>query len=138
MHDGRHDFDFEVGTWKIAPSGYGHVVRRLWDGATIAQLIVRKPSRRVRGSLLSIYNPSSRQWSIYWADAQEGTLSAPLLGHFRNGIGTFVSRDTANGGAITRLCIFNITSRSFQTIQDQSHDGGHTWSGRRGATFTRQ
>jgi len=139
MRDGRHDFDFEIGAWKIAPSGYGHIVRKLWDGATIAQLVIPNPRRHVRGSLLSIYNPSSRQWSIYWADAKDGTLSSPLLGRFRNGVGSFVGRDSVDGHAImTRLCIFNIASRSFQTLEETSSDGGRTWGGAKRATFTRQ
>jgi hypothetical protein len=137
--DGRHDFDFEIGTWKMEPSGYGHVVRKLWDGATIAQLIVLKPSRHVRGSLLSIYTPASRQWSIYWADAEDGTLSPPLVGHFHDGVGTFVGHDTIDGrAALTRLRIFDITPRTFQTVQAESRDGGHTWRSGETTAYIRQ
>jgi hypothetical protein len=129
LRDGRHDFDFEIGSWTITPSGYGHVVRKLWDGATIAQLVIPKPVLHVRGSLLSLYNPSSREWKIYWANASDGALSPPLAGSFHNGIGVFIGHDTVGGHPVmTRFIYSHVTRRSFQTVQAMSHDSGRTWT----------
>jgi hypothetical protein len=129
LADGRHDFDFEIGSWTIAPGGYGHVVRELWSGATIAQLIVPGPARRVRGSLLSLYDPNRRLWHVYWADAKDGSLSKPLTGSFRNGVGTFTGADTRDGHPIlVRIVYDRITASSFQTIQSESGDNGRRWS----------
>lgn len=137
QHDGRHDFDFEIGTWKMSPSGDGHVVRRLWDGATIAQLIIPAPKERVRGSLLGLYNPATKAWSIYWADAQDGTLSTPLVGCFRSGIGTFTGRETAAGGShFVRLVFSHIERSSFETVQSTSIDG-RTWTNANKTIYTR-
>ncbi|MBV9055218.1 MAG: hypothetical protein JO078_00320 [Candidatus Eremiobacteraeota bacterium] len=136
--DGRHDFDFEVGTWKMSPSGNGHVVRKLWDGATIAQLIVPRPARHVRGSLLTIYRPSSREWNIYWADAGDGTVSRPLIGHFHDSVGIFIGHDSLNGRpALIRLVFSHISARSFQTVQSESVDNGRTWAGERTEIYSR-
>ena len=126
--DGRHDFDFELGTWSMAPSGNIHVVRKLWDGATIAQLVVPAPAPHVRGSLLSLYDPSAHLWNVYWADANDGSLSKPLTGGFRNGIGTFIGPDTRAGRSIlVRVVYDRITAHSFRTVQSESTDGGRTW-----------
>jgi hypothetical protein len=138
LRDGRHAFDFEIGSWTIAPSGYGHVVRKLWDGATIAQLVIPKPARHVRGSLLSLYNPTSREWYVYWADASDGTLAPPLAGSFHDGIGTFTGHDTLDGRPVLiRLVYSHVTQRSFQTVQSISHDNGRTWSAGPRQLFTR-
>ena len=127
--DGRHDFDFEIGTWSMAPGGNVHVVRKLWDGATIAQLIVPAPVRHVRGSLLSLYDPAARVWKVYWADANDGSLSKPLTGRFSDGVGTFVGPGTLAGRPIlVRVVYDRITAHSFRTVQSESTDGGRTWT----------
>jgi len=128
-NDGRHDFDFEIGTWTMSPGDDGHLVHGLWVGATIAELIVPKPSRHVRGSLLKLYDPARRIWNIYWADADDGSLSPPLSGTFRDCVGTFVGSDTSGGRReFVRLVYDRIAQRSFRTLQSKSVDGGHTWS----------
>ena len=138
VHDGRHDFDFEIGTWRMAPSGNLHVVRKLWDGATIGQLVVLHPAREVRGSLLSLYVPASDTWNVYWADARDGSLSPPLSGRFRNGVGTFEGRDAAGGRAVlVRLVISKIRASSFQTDQSVSKNGGATWGDHNVQTYAR-
>lgn len=126
--DPRHDFDFEVGTWAMSPSGDTHVVERLWEGATIARLIIPKPAPHVRGSLLTVYRPSSQRWYIYWADATDGSISPPLVGSFSHGVGTFVGPDEEAGHRVlVRLVFSNVTTKAFQTVQSVSHDGGKTW-----------
>jgi hypothetical protein len=47
-NDGRHDFDFEIGTWTMSPGNYGHLARGLWVGATIAELIAPARATRAR------------------------------------------------------------------------------------------
>jgi hypothetical protein len=137
-NDGRHDFDFEIGTWAMSPEGDAHTVRELWAGASIAEWIVQKPSPHVRGSLLKLYNPARRIWNIYWAGAGDGLLSPPLIGAFRDGVGTFVGKDTSAGRReFVRLVYDRITPRSFRTLQSESVDGGHTWSRPKVNTYTR-
>lgn len=127
--DGTHDFDFEIGSWTIAPGGYRHVVRELWSGATIAQLIAPGDARRVRGSLLSLYDPNRHLWNVYWADARDGSLSKPLTGSFHSGVGTFTGMDTRDGHPIfVRIVYDRITASSFQTAQSESRDDGRTWT----------
>lgn len=124
----RNDFDFEIGTWAMSPSGNTHVVERLWEGATIARLIVQKPAPHVRGSLLTVYRQASQRWYIYWVDSSDGSLSAPLVGNFSHGIGTFVGPDEEKGRhVLVRLVFSNVSVNAFETVQSISHDGGKTW-----------
>jgi len=137
--DPRHDFDFEVGTWKMSPSGDTHVVERLWEGATIGRLIVRKPAPHVRGSLLTVYHPDSRRWYIRWVDATDGSVSPPLVGGFEHGTGTFVGPDSERAKPIlVRLVFSNITANAFKTVQSVSRDRGKTWKRGVPTTYTRR
>jgi hypothetical protein len=154
-HDGRHDFDFEFGTWNIAvhrlvhplsgssawvsPKGYVHIVRKVWDGgASLAQLEVLTPAPHFLGLMLRMYDPRSQRWNVYWGDAASGELSQPLVGRFANGRGEFFGRDTLGGKPIVvRVIYSDITPTSFHTEQSFSPDGGKTWQPNLEQTFTR-
>lgn len=142
--DGRHDFDFEIGTWKthlsrlVKPlSGSTTwveyegttVVRKVWDGlANLVELEVEGPAGRLQGLSLRLYNPESRQWSLNFANVNGGTLSPPSIGEFRNGRGEFYSQETLNGRAIlVRFVISDITPDSCRFEQAFSDDGGKSW-----------
>jgi len=54
------------------------VVHKLWDGrANLGELEVGGASSHLEGLSLRLYNPESRQWSIYWANSKDGTLVQP-------------------------------------------------------------
>jgi hypothetical protein len=139
MSDGRHDFEFELGIWRMSPSGDTHIVRKLWDGGSIAQLRLPKPAPHIRGSLLKLYNPKTHDWSVYWADAVDGTLSPPMVGKFSHGLGTFVGNDRVGGHRVlVRLTYRDITTSSFKTTQSTSSDAGKAWSHAVTETYTRE
>jgi len=88
--------------------------------------------------MLRMYNPQSHEWSVYWGDAETGSLSAPLVGHFSNGRGEFFGHDTYNGKPIlVRVVYSDITANSFHTQQSFSADGGRTWQPNLEQDFTR-
>ncbi|HMF28812.1 MAG TPA: hypothetical protein VKE42_08575, partial [Candidatus Cybelea sp.] len=130
--DGAHDFDFELGTWNIAPGGNVHIVRPIWNGkASIAELLIERPAPHFAGSLLRLYDPQSRRWRIYWASSKDGSVDSPLVGAFENGRGEFSSNDV-------RVVYSDITSSSFRMEQSTSADGGKTWKPDPVQTFTRR
>ncbi|HEY4440790.1 MAG TPA: hypothetical protein VGN14_10050 [Candidatus Elarobacter sp.] len=138
LSDGRRAFDFEIGRWTMAPSGYGHEVQRLWDGGTIGRLEIPAPKPHVAGSMLKVYSAATRRWSLYWADATDGTVSPPLVGTFAGGRGTFTGRDTVRGRPLlVRLVYFDIDHASFKTQQSVSRDAGKTWKPGPVQTYTR-
>ena len=153
-HDGQHDFDFEIGTWKthlrrrLRPLTGSNawveyegtsVVRKVLDGkANLVELVVDGPAGHIEGVSLRLYNPQSGQWSLNFANANDGTLTTPSIGEFKNGRGEFFNRDTLNGRSIlVRFVISDITPKSCRFEQSFSDDGGKTWEVNWIATDTR-
>ena len=152
--DGRHDFDFEIGTWKthlrrllrpltgsttwVEYEGVT-VVRKVWGGrANLVELVADGPAGHFEGLSLRLYNPESRQWSLNFANANSGVLAQPTIGEFKNGRGEFYDQETLNGRAIlVRFVISDITPNSCRFEQAFSDDGGKTWEVNWIATDTR-
>jgi len=152
--DGQHDFDFEFGTWKCHLRRLLHpltgsntwvdlegisTVRKVWGGrANLGELQVDSPTTHVQGLSLRLYNPQSRQWSIYWSSSKDGSLGIPMIGRFENGRGEFFGQEVFQGSTIYSRFIFSdVTPTSFRFEQAFSADGGKTWEPNWIATFTR-
>jgi hypothetical protein len=145
QRDGQHDFDFELGTWKVhlkrlkepltgANSWVDFdgtsVSRKVWGGrADLDEFETNGPSGRVEGLTLRLYNPQTHQWSLYWANSKAGSLGGPPnVGEFKDGRGEFFSQDTFNGRTIlVRYVWSDITANSAHFEQSFSDDGGKTW-----------
>lgn len=147
VHDGQHDFDFLLGSWKIhlkrrlrpltGSSDWvefdGTVVcRTIWNGlAEVEEFDVDSPQKNIfiKGLAVRLYNPKTQQWTIYWANSKNGTIDpAPQVGQFTNGRGEFYGQDTLDGKAIyVRFVWSNTTSAAPHFEQAYSADGGKTW-----------
>ena len=143
--DGQHDFDFEVGSWKIHLRRSLHpltgsttwvefdgtsVTRKIWDGRSqIEEFETDSPAAgHIEGLTLRTYNPQSHQWSLYWANSKDGTVVPPQIGQFKNGVGEFYGQDTLNGKLIfIRFVWTNTTTNTPHFEQSFSDDGGKTW-----------
>ena len=153
-HDGRHDFDFEIGTWKTHLKRRLHpltgsntwvemdgtsVVRKVWGGgANLVELVADGPSGHFEGLSLRLYNPQSHQWSLNFSNRNDGTLGPPTIGEFKDGRGEFFDQETLNGRAIlVRFVISDITPNSCRFEQAFSADGGKSWEVNWIATDTR-
>ena len=152
--DVQHDFDFNIGTWKTHISRLQRpltgsttwveydgisVVRKVWDGrASLFELEAGGPAGHIEGVGLRLYNPSSHQWSLNWANSSAGTLGQPMIGEFKNGRGEFYDQEPFNGRAIyVRNSFSDITSDSSRFEQAFSDNGGKTWEVNWVMTFTR-
>ena len=144
QRDGQHDFDFEIGTWKthlkrLARPLSGSttwveyegtsVVRKVLDGrANLVELKVSGPAGSIEGLSLRLYNPKSKQWSLNFANVNDGVLVPPTIGEFKDGRGEFYNQETYNGRAIlVRFVIIKISQDSYRFEQAFSDDGGKTW-----------
>jgi hypothetical protein len=154
QRDGQHDFDFEFGSWKVHLRRLLHpltgsntwvdlegtsIVRKVWDGrANLGELKVDNASAHLEGLSLRLYNPESHQWSIYWANAKDGSLGTAMVGQFTNGRGEFFNQESFQGKAIyVRFIFSDIRPTSFRIEQSFSADGGKTWEPNWITTFTR-
>ena len=80
----------------------------------------------------------TRQWSIYWASNQKGTLDPPVVGSFANGVGVFEGRDQLEGRPIVMRFVWSgITETSARWEQAFSPDEGRTWETNWIMTMTR-
>ena len=146
LRDGQRDFDFLIGKWKyhlrrlenpltgstppkwIEFDGTGEC-RAIWNGkAQLDTLDVNGPSGHIEGLTLRLYNPESRQWSLYWSNAAKGTVDIPTVGSFADGRGEFYDQETLNGRAIlVRFLILPVSADTIRFEQAYSDDGGKTW-----------
>jgi hypothetical protein len=146
-HDGRHDFDFEVGTWKAHVRKLFHpltgstewddldgtVVTRslpMLEGWNESEMTVDSPTTHQHIEILAVrlYNPTSHQWSIYGSSIKTGIFDPPQVGQFDGKHGEFYAQDTIQGRAIyIRYVWQNLTPRTTHFEQAFSADGGKTW-----------
>jgi hypothetical protein len=142
--DGRKDFDFLIGTWKVH---HRRLVERLkgcteweeFEGRTVDRKILdglgnldENILHRKIGSIhaisLRLFNAESKEWSIHWSTNLTGTLDVPMIGGFRDGIGEFYSQEVFESRHIYNRFIWSkIMSNSCQWEQAFSEDGGKTW-----------
>ena len=147
QRDGSHDFDFLIGDWKAH-------VRRLpdrlnnsnkWDeydgisnhhklldsNANFEQFEVTSIDKKlhIKAQTLRMYNPATRQWSIYLVDLDNGTLDAPpVVGGFSGKRGEFYHQELLKGRTIlVRYVWLDLSPNSARMEQSYSPDGGKTW-----------
>src|SRR5262245_50021506 len=140
-----HDFDFYMGSWRIH---HRRLKERLagsdeWDefeGTSVAwpilggagnidDNVLELPAGTYRAISLRSFDPITDQWSIWWLDGRSPTrLDPPVVGRFRDGIGTFIAEDEFDGRPIlVRFLWSDITERTCRWEQAFSPDGGATW-----------
>src|SRR5262245_32259705 len=154
MRDGQRDFDFNIGTWKTHVLRLLHpltgskswtqydgisVVREVWKGrANLLELEVDGISGHIEGLGLRLYNPESHRWSLNWSNSQDGKMTKPMIGQFKEGRGEFFNQEDFNGRAIlVQNCFFDIKPDFSRFEQAFSTDGGRTWETNWIMTFTR-
>ena len=153
-HDGQHDFDFELGTWKIHLKRLLHpltgstnwvefdgtsVTRRVWDGrAQLEEFETDGAAGHIEGLTLRLYSPQSHQWSLYWANGKDGILGQPTIGEFKNGRGEFFDQEMWKGRAVyVRFLWSDLNTNKPHFEQAFSDDGGKNWETNWIMTFTR-
>jgi hypothetical protein len=143
--DGQHDFDFEVGSWKIHLKQLQHpltgstswvefdgtsVTRHMWNGrAEIEEFETDGAAGHIEGMTLRLYSPQSHQWSLFWANSKDGKLDQPMIGEFNDsGSGEFYQQEEINGRTVlVRFIWSGITANSAHFEQAFSADGGRSW-----------
>ena len=141
-HDGQHDFDSLVGTWKGHTKYRAHPFtgsdtwvesdgtesfQKLWDGAML-ELSEGPSTNGPVGLMLYTYNPQSHQWYVYFASRKDGKVGLPNVGEFRKGRGEFFVQDSLNGKLLLNRYIWSqIASSSPHFEESWSNNGGRTW-----------
>ena len=145
VHDGAHDFDFLIGDWKahvrrlperlvgstrwVEYDGISNHHKLLDSNADFEQFDVKGPAGRIKAQTLRLYNPQTRQWSIYGIDLDGGILNLPpVVGQFTGRRGEFYDQELWKGRAIlVRYVWLDLSPRSARMEQSFSDDGGKSW-----------
>lgn len=155
VHDGAHDFDFNVGTWRthirslhqapgqaatwVALTGTV-TIHRIWShGPGLVEVIKADgATEHIEGVTLYLYNPQSRKWTQTFAGSGEGTLEPSMIGDFTNGRGELIAHDTDKGRSVLDRGVWSdITPNAHRFEIDNSIDGGKTWQPQFIANLTR-
>lgn len=141
---GQSDFDFEIGRWRtevkllkkplsgstewVEYEGTSVVHEFLGGRANLVELSIAGPAGRIEGVSLRLYRPETGQWSIHYASARDGELTAPLHGRFENGRGEFYGDDKLGDRPIrVRFVITQEGADTARFEQAFSADGGASW-----------
>ena len=153
--DGRHDFDFLLGRWKIHNQ---RLARRLEDRTEWQEFEATQEVRPVLGGLgnidrfaaifpdgqpiegmtIRIFDPQAKLWSLYWVDDRSCQMQPPVIGRFEAGVGQFYGDDVFKGKPIRVVFRWKVVSPgSAYWEQAFSTDGGKTWETNWKMTMTR-
>ena len=142
--DGRSDFDFLFGDWHVHNRRLRERLRGCTDWEEFAGVSQARPilgglgnvdeitfertSGQLHGCTLRLFNPATREWSIYWSDSQRGVLLPPMIGTFKAGVGEFYAQEMeGNRTVLSRFIWSGIAADACHWGQALSADGGRTW-----------
>ena len=140
-----HDFDFLFGEWRVQ---HRRLKERLagceaWErfaGTCRAQPVLGGlaniddnwldlPGGPYRAASLRAFDLASGNWAIWWLDGRwPRQLDVPVVGGFKDGVGTFLADDEFAGRRVTiRFLWSHITAHSCRWQQAFSPDGEVSW-----------
>lgn len=145
--DGRHNFDFLFGRWRIRNrkladvadplctrwvefdataevqpilGGLGHI-DRMWA-------LAPPGGEPFEGFTLRQFDPEEQLWRIWWGSSKRpGHLDPPVVGSWAGGRGTFVCDDTIGGRPVVVRFVWSAESGAPRWEQAFSDDLGVTW-----------
>jgi hypothetical protein len=154
MDDGRHDFDFWMGSWNVHNRCLRERLRGSTDWVEFEATSTARPlldglgnedefrthhDGGFIGMSFRFFDPETRTWSIYWADSRRpGKLDPPVVGSFSGDTGSFQGADTLAGKPILmRFDWSGVTTPTPRWEQAFSADGGRSWETNWTMEFTR-
>ena len=143
-NDGRNDFDFLIGTWKVHHRMLKErlkgstdwiefegdtVDRKIMNGlGNLDENIIHMKTGPVHAISMRLFHPHSKEWSIHWSTDRMGTLDIPMVGGFKDGRGEFYAQEIFEDRHVySRFIWSKITTNSCQWEQALSADGGKSW-----------
>jgi hypothetical protein len=139
------DFDFAIGSWNVTHRrlkerlancrewiefpGTSDTRKVLGGHGNVEDNVLELPGGTYRAVALRSFNPSQRDWAIWWLDDRApGSMDAPVIGRFQDGVGLFHADGELNGQPIRiRFTWTRITADALRWEQAFSPDAGATW-----------
>ncbi len=155
MSAGQSDFDFLFGNWNVK---HRRLTERLKNGrqweefsgtsttspalggfGNIEDNVLHLPGGSYKAIAIRSFNEATKLWAIWWLDGRNPhSLDVPVVGSFKNGVGTFLAEDVLEGTPIKVRFLWSQQSAD-QCLWQQafSADGGETWETNWVMEFTR-
>jgi hypothetical protein len=147
MDNGAHgEFGFLAGDWRVRHRKLKHRLAgetdwwafegttRGWtalDGeGSFDDNFLDDPTGAYRAVTFRKRDPQTRHWAIWWFDGRASgiNIDPPVVGSFKDGVGTFLASDTFEGKPIlVRFLWSDITAKTARWEQAFSPDRGGTW-----------
>jgi hypothetical protein len=140
------DFDFLVGRWNVRHRRLvgrlvgsttwedfdgDCVMRKLLGGqANVDDNVLRAPAGTYRAMTIRVFDPSARQWSIYWIDSRypPERIEDPVVGGFAGDRGLFFADGDWEGRLVRTRFLWQVDGPdSCRWEQAASIDGGLIW-----------
>jgi hypothetical protein len=154
MNDGRHDFDFWMGSWKVHNRYLKERLKGSTDWVEFESTVNARPlldglgnedefrtdhGGGFIGMSFRFFDPEKKTWAIYWADSRRpGKLDPPVFGSFDGETGSFQGADMLNGKPVlVRFEWSGVTTATPRWEQAFSGDGGKSWEVNWVMEFTR-
>ncbi|MFT3897516.1 MAG: hypothetical protein QM719_07450 [Thermomonas sp.] len=152
--DGRRDFDFLHGHWRVRNERLRERLASCTDWECFESSVDCHPvlggggnlethesdwNGGYRGLALRLYSPATRRWSIHWASDRNGELEPPVHGGFDGTVGAFVGEDRHQGRLVrVRFLWTRIDADHARWEQAFSTDNGAHWETNWFMHFTRE
>ena len=154
MENGARDFNFWMGSWKVRNRYLRERLQGSEDWIEFDARVVARPlldglgnedefrtdhEGGFIGMSFRFFDPTTKKWSIYWADTRRsGLLDPPVIGSFDGDEGVFEGADSFDGKPIlVRFTWSGVTTPTPRWEQAFSADGGGTWETNWVMEFTR-
>ena len=140
----KHDFDFFEGKWLLRNKklktrlnqctewiefeSTQEMYRILKGIGNIDNFLAEFDGEPFEGMTVRLFNPTTKLWSIYWADSNVGVLDPPVLGSFENNVGHFFTKDIFNDKKVIVVFRWDAIDKDNPIwSQAMSDDNGKTW-----------
>jgi len=147
--DGRQDFDFAIGRWRVHNRKLANVldltctdwiefdaiceVHPILDGLGNFDTFVPiglPEDKHYEGATLRMFDPSTGLWRMWWVSSRTtDRVDEPVAGRFTDGHGQFFCDDVISGTPVkVRYDWFDVEPGCTRWEQAFSRDGGATWA----------
>ena len=144
MTDGRSDFDFEEGDWRVSHrrlatrlagasdwqefSGTCRMQRTMGGLGNIEDNLLHLPDGDYRAMAIRTFDVATGLWAIWWIDGRNPhVLDVPVKGRFTDGVGRFRAEDSFQGRPIVVEFQWSQQADGPRWSQAFSPDGGASW-----------
>ena len=125
----------DVGKWQDFPATLCAQLR-FAGAATIDEIYF--PHSNSAGLTLRLFDPSTKQWSIFWANSQVGRLDpVPVVGGFEGNRGEFYAHDKINGRPVKVRYLWTLFDKDHARWEQALSYDDKAWDTNWTADFTR-